>query len=296
MRFRMRSVVSFGVALLFAGSVYGKNLPNVDTFGTRQSKGASNLAQKAGNLLRAGSRIQEESRLGVPTFLWLSDAAQLSGTPQGQGAERKEVAAARGYLSAVADLYELNANDVTSAIPSMVINTGRGPVIVKFKQELNGIEIFREELNVVMNQKLEAIAVTGYITSLSTPAAKAGQTGWTLQAASAATSALRDAAVANLGSTQLVKSFSREGYDFYTLPAPIPGLSMEEPVRMKQVWFHLPEGLVPAYYVEVITSNVTGEPMLDVQIDESAYAYVLSAADGSILFRKNLVNEAADST
>jgi len=37
---------------------------------------------------------------------------------------------------------------------------------------VNGIEIFQEELNVVMSQKSELIALTGYVTSASTPAAR----------------------------------------------------------------------------------------------------------------------------
>lgn len=289
-----RLAVSLVVLALLASSAFGKNLPNVDAFGTRSSKGASNLAQKAGDLLKAGSRIQEESRLGVPTFLWLSRNAELSGTPAGQGAERAEIAAARGYLGAAANLYDLDATDVVSADAAMVLNTGRGPIVVKFTQDINGVEIFREELNVVMNQKLEAIAITGYISSQATPAIQ-GTGSWTRTAASAATDALRDASVANLGSAQLAKSFSREGYDYYTLANPIAGLALEEPVRVKRVYFHMPEGVVPAYYVEVITSNATGEVMLDTQIDESAYSYVISAVDGSILFRKNLVSEAATS-
>jgi large repetitive protein len=297
MKFRLRSVLSFAVAVLLASSTFGKTLPNVDAFGaTKASKNQADLAAKAGDLLKAGSRIQSEPRLGVPTFLWLSQDAQLSGTPRPNGPERPEIAAARGHLAELADVYNLAPSDVTAAIADMVLNTGRGPVIVKFKQQLNGVDIFREELNVVMNQELDPIAVTGYISSLNTPAAKPGQMSWTVAAPSAGANAVRDAAPASIGDAQLVKSFSREGYDYYTFASDIPGIVLTEPVRMKQVYFHMPEGLVAAYYVEVQTTNATGETMLDTQIDESAYAYVISAADGSILFRKNLIDHAATTT
>jgi len=293
MKFRLRSVVSFAVALLFTASVYGKTLPNVDAFGAGANKTGVGpaLAQKAGNLLKAGSRIQAESRLGVPTFLWLSNTAELRGGPRPNGPERAEIAAARGHLAELADIYNLAPADVSNAIVDMVMNTGRGPIIVKFRQQINGVDLFREELNIVMNQQLDAIAVTGYISSQNTPAAQ-GQS-WTLSAPAAATNALRDSAPGDISNAQLVKSFSRDGYDFYNFASPVPGVLMEEPVRMKQVWFHLAEGLVPAYYVEVITNNATGEVMLDTQLDESAYAYVISAVDGSILFRKNLIDHAA---
>ncbi|HYC89061.1 MAG TPA: M36 family metallopeptidase [Thermoanaerobaculia bacterium] len=290
----MRSVVSFAVMLLLTGSLYGKNLQNIDAFGAGKNKapGGQSLAQKAGNLLRSGSRIQEESRLGVPTFLWLNEGA-LSGRPQPNGPERPEIAAARGHLAELADVYNLAPSDVANAVVDMVMNTGRGPVIVKFRQQIDGVDIFREEINVVMNQQLAAIAVTGYITSQTTPAAQPGQSNWTIPAAAAATNALRDAALNSIDGAQLVKSFSREGHDFYTFSSPVPGVVLEEPVRMKRVWFHVPDGLIPAYFVEVITNNATGEVMLDNQFDESAYAYAISAVDGSILFRKNLIDHAS---
>jgi large repetitive protein len=294
MKSRLRPVLSFAVVALLASSVFAKDLPNVDAFGTSKNKAGNQaeLAQKTGDLLKAGSRIQSESRLGVPTFLWLSQDASLAGRPQANGPERAEIAAARGHLAQVADVYNLSATDVKSAVADMVLNTGRGPVIVKFRQQVNGVDIFREELNVVMNQKLDAIALTGYITSRDTPGAQGS--GWTLGAASAGANALRDSAANPIGNTPLVKSFSREGYDYYNLASAVSGVVLDEPVRTKQVYFHLPEGLVPAYYVEVITSNITGEVMLDTQRDESAYAYVISAVDGSILFRKNLIDHASN--
>lgn len=296
MNYRLRSVLSFGFAMLLTGSMQAKNLPNIDAFGASNNKPSrgQSLAQKAGNLLKAGTRIQEERRLGVPTFVWLSSTNELSGHHQtGNSAERREIASARGHLNAMSALYELTPVDVTNAVADMVINTGRGPVVVKFKQQVGGVEIFREELNVVMNQNFDAVALTGYISSQATPAARANQTGWSLQPANAATNALRDVAPGVPNGAALVKAFSREGYDFYTLAAPVAGLAMDEPVRMKKVYFHLPEGLVPAYYVEVITSNATGEVMLDNQLEESAYSYVISAADGTILFRNNLISEAS---
>ncbi len=294
MKFRVRSVLSIAVAVLLTSSIFGKDLPNIDAFGTSKNnfRNQAELAQKTGDLLMAGSRIQSEPRLGVPTFLWLSKNARLDGRPQPNGPERAEIAAARGHLAQLANVYNLSAADVKSAVVDMVLNTGRGPVIVKFRQQVNGVDIFREELNVVMNQELDALALTGYITSLNTPGAQGS--GWTLGAASAGANALRDSAANPIGNAQLVKSFSREGYDYFTFASAVPGVVLDEPVRTKQVYFHLPEGLVPAYYVEIITSNATGEVMLDTQRDESAYAYVISAVDGSILFRKNLIDHASN--
>ncbi len=97
-------------------------------------------------------RMQIEDRLGVPTFLWVNQsAADLRGNgPIALGPERSEIAAARGHLATVSDLYHLSDSDVTSAVATMVHNVGRGPIIVKFQQKVRGIEIFREQINVMM--------------------------------------------------------------------------------------------------------------------------------------------------
>ncbi|HEX7828720.1 MAG TPA: M36 family metallopeptidase, partial [Thermoanaerobaculia bacterium] len=228
----------------------------------------------------------------MPTFLWLSEEANLAGGgPISNGPERREIAAARGHLNAAAHLYNLTPTDVKTAVASTVFNTGRGPVIVKFTQSVGGIEIFREELNVVMTQALEPIALTGYITSQTTPAAIPGRSTWDVQPRNAAVSALQDSAARNFNVGQLTAAFSRDGYDFYNVSGDA-GVAVE-PVRMKKVWFHLQDGLIPAYYIEAISSPV----LTDVQIgnvEDSAYAYVISATDGAILFRKNLISEAAN--
>ena len=60
-------------------------------------------------------------------------------------------------------------SDVADASVRFIQNTGQGPIIVKFQMILGGIEVFREELNVVMSQKSELIAITGYLSSEMTP-------------------------------------------------------------------------------------------------------------------------------
>lgn len=294
MTLHKRLVVAVAL-FLFTTAAFGRNLPAVDALGSGKPRANVNaeISLKAGNLVKAGSRFQADNRLGVPTFLWASDEVNLMGGPIVHGPERAEVAAARGHLQALAEVYNLSASDVTNAKPLMVLNTGRGPVIVKFNQSVSGIEIFREEINVVMTQNLDVIALTGYISSVNTPSAIPGQTSWNIGAPNAAAAAIQDASAMNIGAAQLVKSGSRDGYDYYSFTPSVTGIKLEEPVRMKRVYFHVQDGLVPAYFVEVMTSNATGEVMLDNQIDESAYMYVLSAVDGSVLFRKNMIDYAA---
>src|SRR6185295_15121854 len=81
-------------------------------------------------------------------------------------------------------------------------------------------------------------------------------------------------------------------HQFVTAPA--AGIALDDELRVKQVYFHLPEGLEAAYYVEV--AAVTGAPPAGVIAADGraiatseAYGYVVSATTGEILFRKNLI-------
>jgi hypothetical protein len=289
-----RFAVSLAVFVLLAGNAFGKDLPNIDALFNSKPKpnyGAA-LQQKVGELNKDGLPLQGEERLGVPTFLWL-DPAQLSGAhPIGNGAERAEIAAARGILQGAGSAYGLNDNDVTGAIVEGVINTGRGPVVVKFAQQVNGVQIFREELNVVMNQRLEPVAISGYISSRSTSFVGNAST-FSRSEAVAAADALKDLTSAGVTASQLTAAGSRDGYDFYTAAAG-SGVELADPVRMKKVYFHLPEGLVAAYYIEtsVISRNgVSAEGVFIGNMSIDNFSYVISAVDGSILFRKNLTEE-----
>lgn len=295
MRFRMRSVVSLGVALLFAGTVYGKNLPNIDAlFHVKPNPNSSAaVAQKVGQLNKGGLRIQAEERLGVPTFLWL-EPAQFSGRPAGNGAERSEVAMARAILHGAGEAYGLVDNDARDAVVDGLISTGRGPVIVKFSQQVDGIPVFREELNVVMDQKLKPVAISGYITSQETPILGAFSRAETVAAADA----LRNLTDLGISASQLTPAGTRDGHDFFTVTS-AAGVELADPIRMRKVYFHLPEGLVPAYYIETsvrVRDGVSSEGVFVGNVTTDSYSYVISAIDGSILFRKNLTEDAAGAT
>src|SRR4030095_5037058 len=97
-------------------------------------------------------------------------AARRSQDP-GPGAARS---AARRHLAESAALYALAPSDIAAARLAYVHNTGRGVVIAKFRQELDGVEVFRYELSVAMDRQLRVIAFSGYLagSSLLAPGAR----------------------------------------------------------------------------------------------------------------------------
>ncbi len=71
---------------------------------------------------------------------------------------------------------------------------------------------------------------------------------------------------------------------------------MGDPARVKQVMYHSAEGFIPAYYVEAEVLVPSTDPTLitvdgTTPSDSLYYSFVISAVDGQLLFRKNLVQE-----
>jgi hypothetical protein len=290
----------FLCSFLVAMTALGRQLPNIDKLaehGPSASK-AAELAQKAQTLSQKGTPLSGEPRFGVPTFVWGASTHSLlpvSLKPVGTATPVEAEGAARAYLGNVASLYDLGQNDVAGAPLTYIHDLGTGPIVVKLHQSIDGIDIFREEINVVMNQKLDLVAVSGYISSQSTPPNK-GSMGFPLGTASAAVNAVNDLTQVNLSALSLISAGSHDGYDYYTVSSG-SGVSLIEPVRMKKVYFHLPEGLEPAYYIEVLAQNTSIDES-QARIDDhtnltDGYSYVISAVDGSILFRNNLTADAA---
>jgi hypothetical protein len=277
--------------------------PNFDAFGKSKKRVAANAQASAQSQTEAGHIVQTEPRLGVPTFLWASEgvrgqARQLSTIKAQVGGDIES--AARDHLGDNGSLYRLSGDDVMAARLVAVHDTGRGAIIAKFKQEIGGIEVFRDEINVVMNRDLKLVAITGYLTGDGDGSAPQN---FSLQPAEALSKALED-----LTGTALNPSALRgrspvtapgEAANPYTLYTADAGAAQnfrfsDEPARVKKVMYHLIDGYIPAYYIEVFVLmpsqdttviSVTGDP----HMTEVAYSYVISAVDGQLLFRNNLI-------
>jgi uncharacterized repeat protein (TIGR01451 family) len=257
---------------------------------------AADRLEQARELVRPGTAMQMEPRLGVPTFLWTrkTRTAAARASMMASSEPEHEVAAARATLADYAPLYNLEDADVERAI-AQVHDTGKGPVLVKFRAELGGVEILHEELSVVMNRQLEPVAISGYITGAASARAGSGGLAFQLAAPAGAATALEHMAGLGIDAALLVPGGARDGYDHYGL-APAAGVALAEPVRLKRVYFRGAHGLEAAYYVEVFAYTgaapagllaADGRPL----VSEEAHAYVVSAASGQILFEKDLTAE-----
>ena len=276
------------LAVLLAVSLAARELPPIDEFASARPHhdAGAVVTERARGLARAGDVIPVEARLRVPTFVWAAReerGPQPAAPPRRDGTkpQGREEAAARAHLDRFRGLYSLEPKDVTAASVKSIHNTGRGPVIVKLRQQVNGIEIFREEMNVVLDRKLDLVGISGYLSSTMTPGSRGKGLAFDLDDRTAVLAALRDLVPTGATATDLADDGTRGGYTFYTLPS----APLEEPLRVKKVYFHLQDGLTPGYYVEVIARDPATN-------NTDAYAYVISAADGHILFRGSLTSSA----
>jgi hypothetical protein len=259
---------------LVALPVAAWTLPEFDAFAALPPARRA-LARPAEEVGRPGMAVHVEERLGVPTFLRPANAGE-----RGRAALlRKNVgaeSAARAHLLDLAPLWGLSEEDVLFAPLQHVHDLGRGPIIVQLRQEAFGVPVFRDEIRVAMDRSYEPVAIAGYLPSV----AGLSRPVFALSAADALSRAGADFGIAGLTPADVENlGPAPGGFVRLAFAAGRRGL-LATPARARKVLFHLPGRLEPAWYVEVDAVDGASSDL---------YAYVFSAADGSLLYRHRLV-------
>jgi len=242
----------------------------------------------------AGARdpaVRRDDR-GVPTFRWGASpaagatAASARGTGAALSGRGAIVEQARAHLAASASLYGLAARDVDEAEVMDVHDAGKGAIVVRFTRRVDGIEVFRGTTSVAMDRTGALVAQSG---ALAPASARPEGARFVLEAADAIGRALTDLTGDAYAAGDLVAAApDQAGYVRFGLH---PTTAAEREVRFwrearaKRVWFPLPGGLEPAWYLEVGLRRAGEHRTLD-------YGYVLSARDGALLFRHDQVRDA----
>lgn len=244
-----------------------------DAFLTRHEKKSLADARGFSPATRAafalGQVTSTEPRYGVPTAFWASRPAPGTRSFRAMGLSPEQ--AARRYLWTHAEIYRGEPSRWAEAKVGNVhdLHDG-GAVIVSFQQRVQGVPVFRDEIKVVMTSELQLVALMGYLTPAVKPLGS-----FQLAPESAIASAFVDLTGQGLETNRLKALGTRDGYQHFALE------NESVPVRVRPTWFPGPEGLEPGFYVELDLS--VGDT------DHDAYSYVVSAVDGRVLFRKDLV-------
>ena len=82
--------------------------------------------------------------------------------------------AARAHLARLAPIYGLTS-EVAALAPARVEEPadGQGPSLVTFRQDVEGVEVFRQQLSLVLNEQHELVGASGYLSPHVAP-----ETAW----------------------------------------------------------------------------------------------------------------------
>ncbi|MFQ5701573.1 MAG: hypothetical protein ACE5HU_07000, partial [Acidobacteriota bacterium] len=250
--------------------------------GPRPRKAPATMAPASGRARGKAMRTLKEQRLGLPTFLWAGERGRMVAA---QGRRMTPAEAARMHLNEFAPDYRLTPADVNALRVRSIHDAGRGPIIVSFSQQVNGIDVFRDEMKMVMDRDRDLIAIAGYLTH---PEPKA--TVFNLSAAAAIARALEDLTGESFTRQDLRRSLGPpseyEGYRLTSTAQARAAVLASDLLRAKKVFCHLADGFEPAYMID-LSISWPGD------VESLSFGYVISAMQGQGVMRKNFtVSEA----
>lgn len=232
-----------------------------------------------------GMANQYDQQLGQTTFSWASknqSTPDFTNVPE----EQQLKFAADYYLNSLIGVSTAKDSKVRAVLSNMH-NTGRGARIAKYQQQVDGVEVFNREVNILMNTEMKLVAASGYFADLKGSNAIPNLS---LNLFGNATDAIKTAFSAMGGDkSDVTLSANREvGKYQYFSAAKIEGSKqlVGEP-RAKKVYFEANGELIPAYYVELQSA--------DTSTVESEYkSFVVNAKNSKVLFEHSLQAEAED--
>lgn len=232
-------------------------------------------------LIDSSRQLSMEPTLGLPNFLWANTVSATNAKLQTTNLE----ATARAHLARYADIYRLSPGGLKSAKFRDVQRLGKNGAIVRFTQQVNGIDVYERQLNLLMDDSSALTAISGYLAPQQISTARIAASAFKLTVPQAITAAFADLYNENLPQHLLSLVMQHGDYQWHGLSSPLPNTfshTLNQPVRSKKVYYPLPDTLVPAYYLELSASDNSSDA-------SSAYAYVISAVDGELLSRTNLI-------
>ncbi|PTL84499.1 peptidase M36 [Vitiosangium sp. GDMCC 1.1324] len=275
-----------GLALVLSGTgATARTLPNYDALQDAKPAGRATAGFKLVNA--KGARIaHRDERTDSPTFIWVNK----NGGPAVLRTKFSRMAPEQAALAQIADqasLYGLSSFEAAGARVTSVSKNSQGVKVVTLAQESGGIEVFRQSLHLLLNRDNELVAISGTLSKHVSAELPAARMRFQLPATQAIAVAYQDLTGNMLDGSLLTQANEKQDagskYTHYELASYARPLAqgLIIPARVKQVFYSLPNALVPAYYVELNTGSPESR-------ESDYYSYVVSAVDGRLLMRNNL--------
>jgi uncharacterized protein (TIGR03382 family) len=279
-----------GLALVLSGTgAAARSLPNYDALQDAKPSVRASAGFKLVNSVKGARVSHRDERTGSPTFIWVNKSAEQTKL-RAQFASMAPEQAALAQVKDHASLFGVSSFEAAGASVVSVSQNRQGVKVVKLAQQAGGIEVFRQNLNLLLNRDNELVAISGALSPHVSNTRPEARLRFQLPATHAISVAYKDLTGGDLDPSLLAKTNTKQDsgpYSHYTLATYARPLAegLVIPARVKQVLFSLPTALVPAYYVELNTGAADSK-------DSDYYAYVISAADGSLLMRNDLTAHA----
>ncbi|MBA6350516.1 MULTISPECIES: rhombosortase-dependent M36 family metallopeptidase [unclassified Colwellia] len=229
----------------------------------------------------SGMSNQYDAQLGQNTFQW----ANVKNKAPNIGAissEHQVAYASEFYLNQLTGISTVKKSGVQAVLAS-VHDKGVGAKIAKYKQEVNGVEVFNREYNIMMDAEFNLVASSGYLANKAS--SQRLKSDLYLNAFGSPVEAIKAAFTDLSGDSSNINLSVKETAGKYTkFNVSNSEKALGEP-RAKQVFFEQKGQLIPAYYVEV-------ESALADSVDSEYFSYVISANNGKVLFKNDLSSHA----
>ena len=231
--------------------------------------------------LRRGSNGSSfDRRLKTPSFLWAREGL-VATAPMMLDRPSMIEAAGRDALAKEAFALGIDATTISQARLTQIHDTGRGPLIASFVQTVAGDEVFGRRLAVAMDARFNVVATSGYFLPMSQAARdQAASDPYSVTPQQAVSTAFADLG-GTIASSQLTEVGSSGSYRYFAPAASNADYHLVGNVRAKPVRFVIDDQVQTAYYLELSAATVDG-------YRDDQYAYVVSAVDGRVLFRRNM--------
>lgn len=261
-----------------------RELPNMDASRSGLYQSAASLKPVRTQRLAISGR--DELR-GQPTFARATRSQEVPA----QASRMSLEAVARHYLQQNAAVWGLSSRALETVELEAEHQLGGGATLVSFSQRVDGIEVFRERLSLLMDKERRLVAMSGYLNPEARPGMLERSGAFRITDLQAVSTAFLDLHGTLLVPQDLVEQGERRGLDRFFVQArtsslPEEGYRLTGPLRTRPVLFSTAEGLKAAYFIELMTQDL-------VEGAQSAYAYVIDARSGEVLLRENLTHEAS---
>ena len=292
MNFRFSTISLLVASAVFsAGQAAASNLgkENFDFY-------ANHVSQKIENsngLTKATQKTSYTVNSDDSRFNWYLQDSRLQKMAKQLSAEKSQSteSIAHQYLTALypsinAGALQQKNNSANQAELISLHHTLDGLTIARYQQTLGGFEIFRKEANLLLDKANRLVAASGQmINNIDSASLKlaSNKQSFTLDGGEAIQKALYN--MAGVDAFAVFDVAEKSGkYQSYNTVQSIGDFVLDNSARSKEVWYDLGHKLVPAYYIE-LAGRYKNDPK------QVAYSFVISAENGDLLFRKNLVEE-----